>query len=444
VIVNGQTVHLLCSHPTPPVFDDGETLTHGVATGTPSTKSDWNGLRNNDEIRFWADYIDPAKDNYIYDDSEVTGTGTDAVGNQLYTGVPVKQGLGAGESFVIVGDLNSDPVDGDSSFAGVTSLTTSAFVDTTITPESTGSLEQVPGSFNNRAQKTSSFNLRADYALPSVASLDLIQAGVHWPKLGDATSYLLAASDHRSVWVDLDLAGQITVDPIITGGVGGSVTGGGAYAPGSTATFTAVPASGYEFAGWTVNGAPAGTTNPLNLSVSSGLAVEASFIVSAPKPDLAVGRTLGTLVGEEAYGAASTQQRAETTRTLAPVRSVVAAWNRGGGSEVLVLRATKDASDFRTTYVSGGANITAELLLGRYETAALTAVDGPAVIQSTVVPSQTLRQRQVVMTSAGPGRRPIPRTVVTILDKTNLIEIRGHVKSDPTKLDAVRLRVSTR
>jgi hypothetical protein len=174
-----------------------------------------------------------------------------------------------------------------------------------------------------------------------------------------------------------------------------------------------------------------------------GLTVDASG-VPAPKPDLAVGRTLGTLVGVEAYGAASTQQRVETTRTLAPVRSVVAAWNRGGGSEVLVLRATKDASDFRTTYVSGGANITAELLLGLYETAQLTSTDGPVVIQSTVVPSQTLRQRQVVMTSASSGRRPIPRTVVTILNRTNLVEIRGNAKSDPTKLDAVQIRVSTR
>jgi hypothetical protein len=66
------------------------------------------------------------------------------------------------------------------------------------------------------------------------------------------------------------------------------------------------------------------------------------------------------------------------------------------------------------------------------------------VIQSTVVPSQTLRQRQVVMTSAGPGRRPIPRTVVTILNRTNLVEIRANAKSDPTKLDAVQIRVSTR
>jgi hypothetical protein len=174
-----------------------------------------------------------------------------------------------------------------------------------------------------------------------------------------------------------------------------------------------------------------------------GLTVDASG-VPAPKPDLAVGRTLGTLVGVEAYGAASTQQRVETTRTLAPVRSVVAAWNRGGGSEVLVLRATKDASDFRTTYVSGGTNITAALLLGRYETAQLTSTDGPVVIQSTVVPSQTLRQRQVVTTSGGPGRRPIPRTIVTILDRTNLVEIRANAKSNATLGDAVQIRVLTR
>ena len=40
--VDGQIVHFLVSHPTPPVFDGPE---------------DRNGTRNFDEIRFWADYI---------------------------------------------------------------------------------------------------------------------------------------------------------------------------------------------------------------------------------------------------------------------------------------------------------------------------------------------------------------------------------------------------
>ena len=39
VEVNGEIVHILAAHPTPPVFDGPE---------------DRNGLRNHDEIRFWA------------------------------------------------------------------------------------------------------------------------------------------------------------------------------------------------------------------------------------------------------------------------------------------------------------------------------------------------------------------------------------------------------
>ena len=52
--IGGTTVHFLVSHPTPPVFDGPE---------------DRNGTRNNDEIRFWADYITPGRTSaYIYDD----------------------------------------------------------------------------------------------------------------------------------------------------------------------------------------------------------------------------------------------------------------------------------------------------------------------------------------------------------------------------------------
>jgi len=44
ITIGKKTVHFLVSHPTPPVFDGPE---------------DRNGRRNNDEIRFWADYITP-------------------------------------------------------------------------------------------------------------------------------------------------------------------------------------------------------------------------------------------------------------------------------------------------------------------------------------------------------------------------------------------------
>jgi hypothetical protein len=79
--VDGRTVHFLTSHPTPPSFDGAE---------------DRNGIRNHDEIRFWGDYVDPARGGYVYDDRGRRG------------------GLEQGERFVIAGDQNSDPADGDS------------------------------------------------------------------------------------------------------------------------------------------------------------------------------------------------------------------------------------------------------------------------------------------------------------------------------------------
>jgi len=72
-----KTIHLLASHPTPPVFDGEE---------------DRNGRRNHDEIRFWVDYID-GKDWMLSDQ----GT---------------KGGLAEGTAFVLLGDLNNDPVKG--------------------------------------------------------------------------------------------------------------------------------------------------------------------------------------------------------------------------------------------------------------------------------------------------------------------------------------------
>ncbi len=79
--IGKRTVHFLTSHPTPPVFDGAE---------------DRNGKRNFDEIRLWADYVTPGAGGYIYDDQGVRG------------------GLAPGASFVIAGDQNSDPLDGDS------------------------------------------------------------------------------------------------------------------------------------------------------------------------------------------------------------------------------------------------------------------------------------------------------------------------------------------
>ncbi|HJU97749.1 MAG TPA: endonuclease/exonuclease/phosphatase family protein [Jiangellaceae bacterium] len=192
ILVDGKTVHFLVSHPTPPVFDGPE---------------DRNGTRNFDEIRFWADYITPgATSRYIYDDDGQSG------------------GLTPGASFVIAGDQNSDPLDGDSIPGAIQQLIEHPRVNTKITPESEGAVEQsaLQGGANlthlsDPRFDTADFadtapgNLRADYVLPS-KNLRIADAAVFWPLSSDPLFRLVGtfpfpSSDHRLVWVDVWVPG---------------------------------------------------------------------------------------------------------------------------------------------------------------------------------------------------------------------------------------------
>ena len=190
--IGGSTVHFLVSHPTPPVFDSAE---------------DRNGTRNHDEIRLWADYVTPGAGGYIYDDAGGTG------------------GLRPGSKFVIAGDQNSDPLDGDSIPGSIQQLLDNPRVNTTVTPESHGAVEAsaIQGGANTTHQSdprydTADFsdsapgNLRADYVLPS-RSLRITGAGVFWPVQADPLFRLTGvfpfpSSDHRLVWVDVIVPGS--------------------------------------------------------------------------------------------------------------------------------------------------------------------------------------------------------------------------------------------
>ena len=185
------TVHFLVSHPTPPVFDGPE---------------DRNGTRNYDEIRFWADYIHPKRSAYIYDDQGNYG------------------GLQPGQAFVIAGDQNSDPFDGDSIPGSAQLLLDHPLVNTSVTPNSQGAIEQaaLQGGANathiGDAQfDTADFadsapgNLRADYVLPH-KKLRIAEAGVFWPTSDDPLFRLVGtfpfpSSDHRLVYVDARVPG---------------------------------------------------------------------------------------------------------------------------------------------------------------------------------------------------------------------------------------------
>src|SRR5918996_1331917 len=184
-------------------------------TGIPSGfdgPEDRNGTRNTDEIRLWADYITPSKSGYIYDDAGRAG------------------GLKPGELFVIAGDQNSDPLDGDSIPGSIQQLLEHPLVNAKLTPSSAGAVEAaaLQGGANATHRSDPRFdtadfadgapgNLRADYVLPR-KSLQILDAGVFWPLLADPLSRLTGVfsfdwiavggfptSDHRLTWVDVEV-----------------------------------------------------------------------------------------------------------------------------------------------------------------------------------------------------------------------------------------------
>jgi endonuclease/exonuclease/phosphatase family metal-dependent hydrolase len=174
------TLHLVCSHPTPPVFDGPE---------------DRNGRRNHDEIRLIADYITPEKANYLTDDANRRG------------------GLPADAHFMILGDLNSDPVDGDSVPGAMDPLIKHPRVNAAFTPASDGAKlatqrKADPSTVGrgDPAHDTADFgsfqNLRVDYALPS-HGLRVVEGGVFWPAPDNPGADAITASDHRPVWINI-------------------------------------------------------------------------------------------------------------------------------------------------------------------------------------------------------------------------------------------------
>ena len=189
--IDDKVVHFLVSHPTPPVFDGPE---------------DRNGTRNYDEIRFWADYIIPSRSGYIYDDNGNYG------------------GLEPGATFVIAGDQNSDPMDGDSIPGSIQQLLDHPLINTKVTPTSEGAVQQSAlqaGAnamhLSDPAFDTADFadsapgNLRADYVLPR-KDLQIVDSAVFWPLNTDPLFSLIGtfpfpSSDHRLVWVDVRVPG---------------------------------------------------------------------------------------------------------------------------------------------------------------------------------------------------------------------------------------------
>jgi hypothetical protein len=164
VITPQGPLHLLAWHATPPVFDGPE---------------DRNGRRNHDEAAFWRHYLDGA--------------------------LPMPPPAGP---FVLLGDANLDPADGDGLRDGLVGLLAHPALQNPL-PKGTHSRTE-PAHKGDPALDTAYYDdlggLQLDYVLPS-AGLAVTAAGVLWPPEGDPLAAdLAAASRHFPVWVDLDLA----------------------------------------------------------------------------------------------------------------------------------------------------------------------------------------------------------------------------------------------
>ena len=156
-------LHLLAWHATPPVFDGPE---------------DRNGRRNHDEAAFWRLLLEGALP------------------------MPPPEG-----SFVLLGDGNLDPTDGDGLREGLGALLAHPALQD---PAPQGGQDRTdPGQSGDPRLDTVLYpdlgGLRLDYVLPS-AGLRVIDAGVMWPPADDPLlSDLTAASHHFPVWIDIDL-----------------------------------------------------------------------------------------------------------------------------------------------------------------------------------------------------------------------------------------------
>ncbi len=176
-------VHALVSHPTPPVFDGAEKR---------------NAARNHDELQLWRAYLDnaPESQRWLCDDKGGCG------------------GLAADARFVILGDLNNDPVDGAGRHEAIRALINHPRVLQYPTPRSDGGPEktaeyaalgiahsgdphQVTGDFGPQAG-----TMRLDYVLPS-HQFTLIGSGIFWPASNAPEAAIADGSDHHAVWVDV-------------------------------------------------------------------------------------------------------------------------------------------------------------------------------------------------------------------------------------------------
>ncbi len=161
LLTDGRHLPLLIWHATPPVFDGSE---------------DRNGRRNADEAAFWLHLLN----------------------GKLAAAPP-------DPPFILLGDANLDPMDGDGTPGALRALLNHpALTDPAprgthgrVEPEHLGDPELDTALYSDLG------GLRLDYILPS-RDLGILGSGVLWPPADDPFAATLAtASHHYPVWIDV-------------------------------------------------------------------------------------------------------------------------------------------------------------------------------------------------------------------------------------------------
>ncbi len=164
--IDGELVHAVIAHPTPPAFDGDENL---------------NGRRNYAEVRLVGDYVRGAE--YVYDDRGNEG------------------GLTEDEPFVVMGDMNAEPGGEDNYDTAGENLIENPRIQSDPLPESEGAAEVV-----GNPNATAEFEKQADYVLPST-EFEIVDSAAVWPAEGEPLRPVVeTASDHRMVWVEAEFA----------------------------------------------------------------------------------------------------------------------------------------------------------------------------------------------------------------------------------------------
>lgn len=159
-------LNLLSFHAAPPVFDGPE---------------DRNGRRNHDQIMFWIHYLDG------------------------------DFGMVPNERFVLIGDANQDPVDGEGRKSAIRALISDPRLQD-LRPmrdaqQSAGVVRDGDPRLDTVAwPEPDPGHLRVSYVLPS-RDWFVAKSGVHWPNEATPEGAIAqTASRHRMVWVDLEMS----------------------------------------------------------------------------------------------------------------------------------------------------------------------------------------------------------------------------------------------